>query len=169
MKKIISILLVFIVASFCVSCSFSKAYEGKPKDFTTEELTITLTDEFMKMSTFAAGFTAAYGASDVTLLISKETFADLGIDDSYSAVDYAWAVHDSYTLDDLTDVYTTEDGLVCFEYSATGDEGNVFKYFAVCYKSADAFWLLQFATDEPFYDTYLPYFISWAKTVTFAD
>lgn len=168
MKRIVGLCFAFLFVLSCTACSYTKAYEGALKKFTVEELTVTLTDEFMKMSVFAEGYTAAFGAPDATLLILKETFEDLGIDNSYSSEDYAWAVHDGYSTDTITDVYT-EDGLVYFEFSATAEEGNVYKYFAVCYKSTDAFWLLQFATDEPFYDTYRPYFVSWAKSVTFSD
>ena len=168
MKRIIALFLAVFFAFSLVSCfSYNKSYEGKPKDFTVEELTITLTDEFMKMSFAADGYTAAYGATDTTLLVLKETFKELNIDNSYTAEDYAWAVHDGYSTDYITDVYT-EDGLVCFEFGATTDEGDPLEYLAVCYKAEDAFWLLLFATDEPIYDEYRFYYMSWAKTVRFS-
>ncbi len=168
MKRTISLLLILLLALSLASClPDKKSYEGKPKDFTVEELTITLTDEFMKMSFAADGFTAAYGATDTTLLVLKETFKELNIDNSYTAEDYAWAVHDGYSADYITDVYT-EDGLVCFEFGATTDEGDPLEYLAVCYKAEDAFWLLLFATDKPLFDEYRFYYMSWAKSVSFS-
>jgi len=168
MKRTISFLLILLLALSLASClPDKKSYEGKSKDFTVEELIITLTDEFMKLSFAAEGFTSAIGATDATLLLLKETFEELDIDNSYGAEDYAWAVHDSYAPEHITDVYS-EDGLVCFEFGATTDDGDALEYLAVCYKADGAFWLLLFSTDEPLYDEYKPHFVTWAKSVRFS-
>lgn len=168
MKRTLSLLLILFLLFSLASClPDMKSYEGKSKDFTVEELTITLTDEFMKMSFAAKGFTSAIGATDATLLLLKETFEELGIDNSYSAEDYAWAVHDGYSADHITEVYA-DDGLVYFEFGATTDDGDALEYLVACYKADDAFWCLMFSTDEPLYDEYKPYFVTWAKSVRFS-
>ena len=61
-----------------------------------------------------------------------------------------------------------EDGVTYLEYTAESD-GDTFKYFAAVFKGSDAFWLVQFACDVEEYDGYKSYFISWAKTVEFAE
>ncbi|MBQ2324778.1 MAG: hypothetical protein II377_00870 [Clostridia bacterium] len=167
MKKALSLLFVLLMVFSLTACGPDEAKSGKAKAYTIEDMTITLTDSFMHMKALAPNFTDCYGATDVTAIFLKETFASLEATGDEDLDVYAEAVRESNTASDMTAVLH-EDGVTYLEYTAESD-GDTFKYFAAVFKGSDAFWLVQFACDVEEYDGYKSYFISWAKTVEFAE
>ena len=59
----------------------------------------------------------------------------------------------------------TKDDLMYFEY--TSEDVDNYNYIAFIYKADDAFWMVQFATDEDDYDSYTDRIYEWAASVKF--
>lgn len=167
MKKVLSLFFVFAMLFSLTSCLPDEAKSGKAKTYTVEELSITLTDSFMRMSSIAPDFTDCYGATDATVFFQKETFESLEATGDETVDQYAEAVREASSASDVSEILH-EDGVTYFEYSGES-EGDTFKYFAAMFKGPDAFWLVQFACEDTVYEEYKPYFIDWAKTVEFSE
>ncbi len=142
-------------------------YSGEPKTFTAEEMEITLTDSFEEVET--EGFLASYFTDDIGVLVLKESVEDLeglGIE---TLDDYGELALQANGLDSSIQLQELE-GITYFEYEAydeTSDED--FYYFVPIYKSADAYWILQFTSYIDDADYFADDFFLWAESVTFAE
>ena len=160
MKKIISCLLAVLILF-----SFAACATGAEKEFTSNGMTLTLTDEFRE--TTYEGYTVCYESKDVAVFVLKESFSlQAGLGDM-SIDDYAELVYKANASKSPSDI-SKEDGLISFEYSFLNEQENqTYSYYSAMYKGTDAFWLVQFACKEDLYEAKRPTFIEWAKTVTF--
>ena len=162
MKKIVSLLLAALLVFSLASCMGES-----PKEFTKDGMKITLTNQFTEAT--AEGYTVCYASDDVAVFVLKEPFtlqeglADFSIDD-YAALVYA--ANASKSPSEIT-----KDGdLTVMEYSFLNEaENQTYSYYAAMFKSADAFWLVQFSCKQENYTTQKPLFVDWAKTVSFAS
>lgn len=138
---------------------------GDPKTFSYEDLQITLTDQFSKVS--MEGFDVCYRSREAAVLVLQEPFSlAAGLED-YSLKEYADLVIKSNSLPASVEVQT-QDGLTFFEYSAT-TSGNTYTYLAAVYKTGDAFWLVQFTVPADRAAEYRPAFLEWAASAAFAN
>ena len=167
MKRFLSIILVLTAVFALGACGQAEDVptEVAPKDFKVSGMTITLTNQFQKAT--SEGYTACYETDDVAVFILKETFTlQEGLED-VSLEKYAELVRDSNESKATTTLYQQGD-LTCMEYSFFSEEHDqTYSYFTTMYKSSDAFWLIQFACREEFYDTYKNDFVEWAQSVSF--
>lgn len=136
------------------------------KDFTVNDLTITLNSGFAERSQF--GFDAAYYSLDAFVCVLEEPFDTLTMiwDDpsQISSKEYAETVVE---LNELSSAVTEENGLTKYNYTA-GTSGNDFTYFAYTYKNGDSFWLVQMACETKNAGKFGPIFDQYAKSVRFA-
>ena len=138
--------------------SFFGSEAVAPEIFTREGMSITLTNEFMYVP--QDGFTVCYGSEDYAVFAVKEEFTLF--DKKISLYEYAgYAVAGS-------DIEVADyEGLVCFEYVTESEDGTEYCYFATAFETADAFWLVQFASETEQYEEAFPIFVEWAKSVSF--
>ena len=137
--------------------------EPKPKNFSSNGLNITLTDEFRE--TNVEQYTVAFDSPDVAVFALKESVRGM---ESYTLEQYADLLAKANNLGSV-DV-KTEDGLTSFEYDATNSESKArYRYFTYVYKSNDGYWMVQFATLVENADAYDEQFAEWAKSVTFGN
>lgn len=165
----IIVLIVAIIVGFAIGfIKNSDIFDSTPeaKEFTVEEMQITLTDEFMNIP--MGDFDACYGTEDVAVLVLREDFDLLDGFGDYTLEEYGQLLLQTYELEGITELQTVE-GVTYFEYEADTDENETYYYFSTIYKSNDAFWSIQFAVLTEDADYYIPYFIEWAKTITFAE
>lgn len=138
----------------------------KPKDFTVDEMTITLTGSFKE--TKAEGFAAAYGTHEVAVFIVKEPFALAEGFGDLSLEEYGELVIGNNAAAAGAQLQMGEDPL-WFSYTYTPpQQEETYYYHCAMFKSADAFWLVQFATPEDKAEEYMPQFAQWLDSVTFA-
>ena len=153
-KKTLSILLVLVMVLGMLSgCS------GATKEYTCKELTMTvpliMSDE--SNSKDAEGFTFALSTSKIAIFGLRETFTQLGVDDSFTAKDYAEAVIEANGLDARVISRSNED-YEYFRYNAPADDGTTFRYLVGVYKTYKAFWMVQVTAsivdyeEETFFD-----------------
>lgn len=165
MKKVVSLLMTAVFLFALTGCSSKKIYEKEAKTFSASGMEIILTEGF-KEADFE-GYTACYDSSEVAIFTLKEEFSlaegfeDLTLEE-YS--DLLYQANADYSPDPITEI----EGIPCMEYTFLNEEEDVtFRYLTTLFKAPDAFWLIQFTCEEDCYEEYKPYFIDWAKTVTF--
>lgn len=160
MKKLLSLLLVLATLLALSSCG-----EAAPKDFSSNGMTITLTDDFKENT--QQGYTVCYESSDVAVFVLKESFSlqqNLG---ELTLDEYAEVVRNVNSSKSPTEI-SKADGLTSMEYSFFNENMNQnHKYFCTMFKSSDAFWLVQFVCIEDVYDTHMDSFLNWAKSIKF--
>ena len=140
---------------------------AEPKTFTCQNLQLTLTEEFI--STPQANFTFAYGTEEVVVLGTKEDFATYPVLKDYTISQYADLFYSSVGTTTATSP-RTDDGLTCFTYEATNSETQVtYHYVVYMYRTDDAFWSIQFATETDVAQDYTQQISQWAHSVTFTD
>ena len=76
--------------------------------------------------------------------------------------EYAQLVIDNNDVDSEIE---NKDGLTCFAYDQISN-GKDTHYYAFIYKASDAFWLIQFACENKYYDEAADLILKWAKSVT---
>ena len=72
MKKLLAVLILAASLISMVSCN-KKVYEANAKEFTSDGLTITLTDAFVKKG--QEGYTVCYDSKSVAVIALKESFS----------------------------------------------------------------------------------------------
>ena len=134
------------------------------KDFSSNGMSIRLTDEFVK--TDVENYTVAYASKNVVVFALKEAFALADGFQDYTLEQYGNLVLQNNNLS--SSKIEDKEGLIGFEYEFTNpDTKDTYKYFSFVYKADDAFWLVQFATLTENVDEYSPKILEWAKTVSF--
>lgn len=162
MKKWLLFCLSLLLVVTVTGCGmFSDPKTADAKDFTLEGLTITLTDAFSDLE--VEGATGGYQSRDCALFLIKEPFDSLKNGEELTLEEYVERVK---TKNGLDVEIKTEENLTYFERTASAD-GDEFVYYSVMYRAPDAFWLLQFTCETKDYEEYRPYFVNWAKSVTF--
>lgn len=162
---IVSIILGSVVGYTVTNSILDRKY-SKAKDFSSQGMTITLTEEFEK--TKIAGFTTTYASDDVMIFALKEDFTLAEELETYSEINYANAVIEINAIDYAE--IKTDDGLTYFEYVFYNTETNqTFRYYSYVFKTSDAFWLVQFATFEDSHKKYEPQIKEWAASIDFAE
>ena len=95
--------------------------------------------------------------SKIAIFGLRETFTQLGVDDSFTAKDYAEAVIEANGLDARVISRSNED-YEYFRYNAPADDGTTFRYLVGVYKTDKAFWMVQVTAsivdyeEETFFD-----------------
>ena len=140
--------------------------KATPKDFSYEEMTITLTALFKEEE--VEGRTV-FTSNDVAVFVLRENFVAGDIDLSgYTVRGYAELARENNPVM-AGATYEETDGVPNMVYTYAGDDGKTYVYFTTFYKSSNAFWIVQYFVNESGYESRKPKFIEWAKTVHFAD
>ena len=113
--------------------------KATPKDFSYEEMTITLTALFKEEE--VEGRTV-FTSNDVAVFVLRENFVAGDIDLSgYTVRGYAeLARENNPVMADAT--YEETDGVPNMVYTYAGDDGKTYVYFTTFYKSSNAFWIV---------------------------
>lgn len=162
---IIGIIVGFVIGWFLIGSAFSESSEPSkpgPQKFTVDEMSITLTDEFVLM--YMDDGTPYYGSPDAYVFILKdEELDEYGVHTLDVYAQYLQTSEPSAKL-------RKSDGLTYFEYTTPNpDNTKEFYYCACLFQTKDAFWDIMFATIESKAEEYQPKFLKWAKSVEFSD
>ncbi len=157
---VISFMVGIIVADVPITDIFSKT-----KTFTTEEINIVLPKDFTP-TTDRDGFIACYGTNDVSLYIKKDIITQENDLHLYDLDNYRLNLlhKNGLVYDDLKNT----EGNAYFVYDYVNEASNVtYTFYTFTYKTDDAFWVVQFATEKNKAVQYEADIIQWAETVTF--
>lgn len=149
------LLVVVLVFSACADTTVT---------YTVNDLSITLPDSFMPYDEGATQQDAAYVSDNALVTISRESFHQLGVDESFTEEDYAELVGAVNDFDLTVDV---KDGHYYFAYTSNVD-GDDFRYLAVIFKGEDAFYMVQFVAFSSDFDSMQDDFWSYVDTVKVA-
>ncbi len=144
--------------------SSAPAHTSAPKTFSSNGMTVTLTDGFRE--TEAEGFTVAYESRDVAVLALKESFdqaegfGDLTLREYTDLITY-------YNGAENATIRTVGEALSFDREAVHPDTAVTYHYTNYTYKTADAFWLIQFAVNAEDIDTYASLFDEWAASIRF--
>lgn len=130
---------------------------SKPKTFTKEDFRVTLTDAFQE--TNREGFFAFYENKSALAFVIREEAGSFG---NISLEEYAKLVLKANNREEY--VAKEGNGFLWFTYTQTV-EGQEIYYMTACYKSEDAFWIVNFATPETNRKKYDDKFMQWAESV----
>ncbi len=138
----------------------------EPKAFSNGEMVITLHTGFEEYD--EQGFDACYLSEEAMIMITKETFASLkdAKVEVNSLKEYGELLIDLYEIDAELVV---EDGLTYFEYDYGDPVEGDYHYVCTLHQSADAYWIVEFATFLEEADKYADEIRTWAKSVSFAE
>jgi len=157
-------IIVGVVFGYSVAAILLSNKKPEPKDFSSDGMTITLTDEFVK--TDIENYTVAYDSKNVAVFALKESFSLVDGFEDYTLEQYGDLLLQNNNLSSFE--LENIEGLTGFEYEFTNpDTKDICRYFSFIYKAKDAFWLVQFATLTENADAYSSRIIEWAKTVSF--
>ena len=136
----------------------------EPATFSSDGITLTLTDDFSAMD--YDPFTATFASREVAVYALKEPFTLAEGMDSMTLDEYADIVIQNNNLS--PDCKQTTNGQIHMTYDFFNEEMNTtYRYRAYVYKSDDAFWLVQFVTKAADAQAYADRVASWAGSVTF--
>ena len=163
MKKIVAVLLLFAALVTMVSCN-KKVYEADAKEFTSNGLTITLTDAFVEKK--QEGYTVCYDSKAVAVIALKESFSlQAGVKD-WTLEYYADLIKTSNSKHSPSNPVKVGDRMV-MEYTFYNPDTDItYHYYTCMYKGSDAFWTIQFTCDVNEIDEYKPYMVEWADSVS---
>ena len=161
-RKILTVVIcMLIVASTLVGCDFLLA---KDKEFSTSGMTITLTTAFSEKSYI--GYTAYYQSFDVLVFVLKEEKTTFPED--YRDMTVAEYAELLCGVNSVESNVMTVGNYAQFSYTAE-ISGEVYYYYARCYKTADSFWMIQFACFNSDAGKLSAKINKWADTISFGD
>ncbi len=171
-RKGLMILLIAVLVGAVIGGVFGvvrgiNRAKTQPKEFVTGEMTVTLTDSFKKAD--YSGEQVCYESGDTLVMILREDF-EIGSDVSRLSLDeYGRIVIETNKSKFIAEPLQHEDGLTYMDYCSRGTDGKIYDYFTVFYKSRNAFWTVQFVTQEKNAESFRQQYIEYAKTVRFSD
>lgn len=159
-KKILACILSAASLLLFAGCGTTNVKKAKEKTFSVDGMNITLTKGFTK--TDMEGYTACFDSSEIAVFALKES-----ADSTLSLLDYAASILEANKSKTPSNIEML-DGVPTIEYTYKSDADNAeYKYLTFMYKAPDAFWAIQFACKTADYEENKPFFVKWAKTVSF--
>lgn len=161
MTKRITRVGLFMLAAILIIATFTACFFGaKDKTFEVGDLKITLTDQFVEKE--IVGQTAMFQSTNVLVTVLMEEKSLIG--NGVSLERYAELVCNVNGLKDSEIELNGDRAEFTYEKTVSGKD---YKYFAKCYKTDEAYWLVQFACFEDSADKYVDNIEKWADTVKF--
>lgn len=159
MKRIMAAVLAAVMLCLLCSCGASE------KDFSKAGMTITLTNKFVEKDLVTQ--TAYYESTDAIVTALREgfdIFQQSGIDSNITVKQYAELC---ITVNNLSGVTADENEKYAhFSYEKQVN-GQDFSYEAYCFRTDDAFWLIQFACHTKNLSKMTSVFEKYANSVKF--
>lgn len=173
MKNIVKRMAALLISIMLV-LSITGCSGNKPKDFTVEEMTFTLTNSFVESANETQ--TAVFVTQDYVVTVLRQDFEEfetLGMPTDMDVATYTSMMLQENNIDAEIELYDSEVEDYSFVIGFTYDqviEDNTVTYFATVYRSDKAYWFIQYAAPEnnsEGFEEAKPQFIEWSKTVRF--
>ncbi|MBR2987649.1 MAG: hypothetical protein IKC63_06480 [Clostridia bacterium] len=161
-KRMIAVFSIFFLCLSFFSCN------SKALTFSAEELSITLTDEFVEVPTTRRG--GAFESPEMFIRVVRESRSvveEIAGQSDVSLETYTDLVLKSNRLDLPV---TPEKTCLTYEYTAFDETvGRYYTYYVTVHKSRDAFWLVQFVTDKQDYSDLHDEIETYLESITFNE
>ena len=123
-------------------------------------MSITLNGSFeQQVTTEYYGYIAS---KDVAVFINKDEIGSI-----MSGRDTEEYAKNAVAKNNIQTEIKTENGVSSFVFTAVGENGKTFCYYAYVYKTDDAFWLIQFAVGDGKAKKYSSQIDGWAGSIKF--
>lgn len=158
MKRIMAAVLAAVMLCLLCSCGASE------KDFSKAGMTITLTNKFVEKDLVTQ--TAYYESTDAIVTVLREgfdIFQQNGLDYNITKKQYAEMC---VFQNNLTAIVDENEKYAHFSYQKEIN-GQDFSYEAYCFRTDDAFWLIQFACHTKNLSKMTSVFEKYANSVKF--
>lgn len=158
MKRIMAAVLAAVMLCLLCSCGASE------KDFSKAGMTITLTNKFVEKDLVTQ--TAYYESTDAIVTVLREgfdIFQQNGLDYNITKKQYAEMC---VFQNNLTAIVDESEKHAHFSYQKEIN-GQDFSYEAYCFRTDDAFWLIQFACHTKNLSKMTSVFEKYANSVKF--
>ena len=166
MKKWLLCLLAVLMVLSIAACN-KDTVTASDKVFSSNGMNITLTSAFKESR--IDGYTVVYDSPEIAVFGLREAYADAAQLKDMTLSEYADIIYKNNSSKSPKPV-STVDGLTVIEYEFHNEKLNKnYSYFTVMFKCDDCFWMVQFTCETKNYEANRPYFINWAKTVTFTS
>lgn len=163
---LIAAVVVGAIIGYLLVSGPSSPKTPESKTFSSNGMTITLTDEFKETS--IENFTVVYDSENIAVFVLKEAFVLADGFENYTLEQYASLVIQANSLS--SSEIKTADGLTGFTFDFTNPETkDTYRYFSYVYKAEDAFWLVQFATLSENAEAHAAEITEWAKSIKFSS
>ena len=163
MKRILALTLAVVMMLGMVSCFGG---EAKPKTFTQNGFSITLTEDFTLGG--YSSYETAFSSEDIFIVTLKESFKDFSgkFGGASTLEEYAQLLIDS---NEITATVESKDGLVYYTYEIYDIDTQELshQFFAFVYKMEDAFFLVQFAVKADALKKQTENVFAYAKSISF--
>lgn len=183
MKRFLAILILATTLITTVSCknNNNKTYQPpentttttgdennqaepiKNKTFTSNGLTITLTEDFREIS--RPGYTVCYKSESVTVIVLKESFWLQEDMKDWPLSEYARRVEVSNFQHSPTIPKKVGDHMIMEYLFYDYIDYIKYHYYTCMYKGTDAFWTIQFVCKRDEIAQHKPDFMKWADSV----
>ncbi len=162
MKRLLSILLIFVTTIMLTACS--KEIDPNAKTFKEEDFEITLTNDFSKIELSGIKYYYEDKTNNVIAFVnvdSKQLFENAGINFPDDSEGYAKHFINVNKLDAKV---TKKKDFAHFTYKTTVN-GVEYYFYALTYKSGDNCWLVQFRCVSDKVNDLESQFDKWADTI----
>lgn len=163
---LVSVLIIAVLAGcgYFISTLFRES--DKPKKFSTDDMSIVLTDDFKQSR--MGNYAACFDSKKVSVFASKEDFDSSIGSEKMTVEEYGRNIIDNNEI--KTAGLKSKDGMYYFVHDYNDSSSDtVHEYYSFVYKSNKSFWIFQFAAPKKEIDKYAQKFFNWAKTVEFAE
>ena len=167
----VSIILVFAIISFVIGIIVADVpileIFSKTKTYTADELNIVLPKDFTAISG-RDDLVACYSSNDVSIYIKKEAITEDSYLEMYDLDNYRLNIlhENGMKYEELKNI----EGNPYFMYDYLHEASGVtYTFFTFAYKTDDAFWMVQFATEKENVAEFEADIIQWADSVTFTE
>ena len=168
MKKIISIIACTAMLFSLSSCAFVRDLlvmnafvVARDREFSYEDLSVTLTTDFMTMDFISEDYLFIWGDGDVTVM-GTEALLEEDVIGAVSAADYAEIFADNLGITE-EDAIGELDGIPTIRYDVFNDEP--YTYLVCIYESSDGFWVVVFGSEAEVYEEHYEEICKYAKSV----
>ena len=161
MKKFIKKGILTLMACFTLVICGCSCF-NKTKTYSAHGMSITMSDDFYEKNLVSA--TYYLESSDSIMIAIKEEFQEV-LPESTTIEEYTdMVLENNYLNTNINSRANEEYKYFTYEKTVSGKE---FFYLATTHKTADAFWLIQFACVEDDKDDFEDKFLEWADSITF--
>lgn len=163
---VVGLIIGFSAVYVAMALTRSEAYT-KEKTFTSEGVTLTLTEDFKKFRYEGTGFVSAYDSKRVAVFVFRDDFSTGEEALTLSVGEYIDAVISSNNIVTLGKNTEADPAYYIYDYR-NPDDGKTYIYYSYVYKAGDAFYTVRFAVEDKYSEDLAPKIEKWAGSAKFS-
>lgn len=163
---VVGLIIGFSAVYGAMALTRSEAYT-KEKTFTSDGVTLTLTEDFKKFRYEGTGFVSAYDSKRVAVFVFRDDFSTGEEALTLSVGEYIDAVISSNNIVTLGKNTEADPAYYIYDYK-NPDDGKTYIYYSYVYKAGDAFYTVRFAVEDKYSEDLAPKIEKWAGSAKFS-